>query len=263
MSASVDLALHPNYFPALPREQAEAYLANYESGTFLIRDSSKQDCCVISLKQSQKVLHLLILRRGRGYGVDPVAWKTHPIGAESFETMSALVSRLSQLQMLKRGLTSDDLKSLASPEVAFTVGSTTHFDLGIQGREELKRLLQQSAQESLEHEYKGMLESMIRNKLTSADVSYLHEWRQMHRLTDADHERILSKLGLSAQEFEQLKDVHGQVDDRNQCIICLDAPRSAVFVDCGHLITCASCAEKVTECPSCRKPKTKILRVYT
>ena len=94
-----------SYFPALSREQAEAYLQNAEAGTFLMRDSSKENCFVISLKQSQKILHLLILKRGRGYGVDPVAWKTHPIGSESFDTMSDLVSRLTQLKMLKRGLT--------------------------------------------------------------------------------------------------------------------------------------------------------------
>ena len=75
--------------------------------------------------------------------------------------------------------------------------------------------------------------------------------------------QILAKLGLSVQEFEKLKDLHDRVDDRNQCVVCLDAPRSAVFVDCGHLVVCNACAEKVRECPLCRKPKTKVLRVYT
>ena len=51
------------YFYNISRDDAAAYLDATEVGSFLIRDSSKESCLVISLKQSQKVLHLLVLRR--------------------------------------------------------------------------------------------------------------------------------------------------------------------------------------------------------
>ncbi len=74
-------------------------------GTFLIRDSSRPRCLVISLQQSRKVLHLLLLRLDVGYSVDPEAWKSHPISTQVFPSLDLLVSRLRQLHMLGEGLT--------------------------------------------------------------------------------------------------------------------------------------------------------------
>jgi hypothetical protein len=37
-----------------------------------------------------------------------------------------------------------------------------------------------------------------------------------------------------------------------ECVVCLDAPSSTLFVPCGHRILCASCAARVQTCPICR-----------
>lgn len=44
-------------------------------------------------------------------------------------------------------------------------------------------------------------------------------------------------------------------DDANTCVICLEAPRDAVLLPCGHVMTCMSCTEKLESrvCPMCRK----------
>jgi len=46
-------------------------------------------------------------------------------------------------------------------------------------------------------------------------------------------------------------------EDKNNCIICFDNERSALFVPCGHLITCLDCADAVSNtfssCPLCKK----------
>ena len=49
--------------------------------------------------------------------------------------------------------------------------------------------------------------------------------------------------------------------DRN-CKVCFDAPSDCVFIECGHLVTCITCGEKLTECPICRAPIARAVRVY-
>jgi len=262
------VAGNPHYFPLLTREEAQAYLEPTDVGTFLLRDSSKDQCLVISLKQSQKILHLLVLRRDKGFGVDPSAWKTHPIGTESFPTLDLLISRLKQLKMLKTGLTSEDLSKRDAERKQNGASNTTPTDavdaLGQQGREEMKRVLQQSVVDALEHEYKGMLVAMtMDNRIGSQELATLAQWRQKHHFSDVQHEKVLTSMGINPAEFEKLKDFKERADERTLCIICLDQPKSCVFVDCGHMATCFECGDRVRECPVCRRPKTKIMKVFT
>ena len=51
------------------------------------------------------------------------------------------------------------------------------------------------------------------------------------------------------------------------CVICMDGARSHAFVPCGHRNVCGACSEtkisRLTECPTCRKPFTSIMQVWT
>lgn len=53
-------------------------------------------------------------------------------------------------------------------------------------------------------------------------------------------------------------------DTDYECIVCLDAPPQVIFVPCGHMKTCAACAEKLmkrhSECPLCRTHIMKLIR---
>lgn len=272
-----DVINNPYYFYNISRDDAQFYLESTEAGTFLVRDSSKEGCLVISLKQSQKVLHLLILRKAEGgFCVDPEAWKNHQIGALTFPSLELLISKLRQLKMLKNGLNQNLVVSFIqqgkSPQeagvaAAHSDGQEAQIDkelLGLQGKEEMKRILAQSAAEASEHEYKGMLTAMMMTRhLQSDDVQMLARWREAHHLSEAQHIKVLKSLNIDPSEFEHMKDFTEKVDDRNACVICMDQPKSAVFVDCGHLAACFSCAEKLAECPLCRHPRGKILRVFT
>ncbi|KAF0714235.1 Aste57867_3950 [Aphanomyces stellatus] len=55
--------------------------------------------------------------------------------------------------------------------------------------------------------------------------------------------------------------------DMTECIICMDKPRSAVSVPCGHLGACYDCLvaiqEKGAGCPMCRQKISAVVRVYT
>ena len=54
-------------------------------------------------------------------------------------------------------------------------------------------------------------------------------------------------------------------EDAEPCAVCLEEPRSALLVPCGHMAMCIECAEKVLHgprpiCVVCRQPIEKILR---
>ncbi|EQC38876.1 hypothetical protein SDRG_03834 [Saprolegnia diclina VS20] len=59
----------------------------------------------------------------------------------------------------------------------------------------------------------------------------------------------------------------GAFEANNDCVICMDQPRAAVVVPCGHLAGCYPCLQehqrKATGCPICRTPIATVVRVFT
>lgn len=51
-----------------------------------------------------------------------------------------------------------------------------------------------------------------------------------------------------------------------ECVVCMDGPRSHVIAPCGHKCLCANCAStcpaQMTKCPMCRVNITNIMRVF-
>ncbi|VDO98394.1 unnamed protein product [Schistosoma margrebowiei] len=58
----------------------------------------------------------------------------------------------------------------------------------------------------------------------------------------------ISELDIEVQEIvqETLREVA-------LCRVCMDQPISRVFFPCGHTICCSICADRVDQCPVCRK----------
>jgi len=50
--------------------------------------------------------------------------------------------------------------------------------------------------------------------------------------------------------------------DDNNCIICLDKERDAVFIPCGHLVCCMFCAVLFQNCPYCRRNVDRPMKVF-
>ena len=44
----------------------------------------------------------------------------------------------------------------------------------------------------------------------------------------------------------------GDIDEENECCICMDARRQLVFLPCGHVCCCRACGEPIAVCPLCR-----------
>ncbi|KAG8175366.1 hypothetical protein JTE90_019714 [Oedothorax gibbosus] len=47
-----------------------------------------------------------------------------------------------------------------------------------------------------------------------------------------------------------------------QCKICMDEQVGVVFLPCGHLASCPRCAQRISNCPMCRRGITKKVRTY-
>lgn len=47
------------------------------------------------------------------------------------------------------------------------------------------------------------------------------------------------------------------------CTVCMDHPRTTLFLECAHRACCKECSRKVTFCPVCRQPITRVVDIYT
>ena len=57
--------------------------------------------------------------------------------------------------------------------------------------------------------------------------------------------QVKQERGVAEQQREQAL-------DRLQCVICVDAERSVLFLPCSHVAACGGCAARLDECPICR-----------
>jgi hypothetical protein len=51
-------------------------------------------------------------------------------------------------------------------------------------------------------------------------------------------------------------------DEAGACSICLDAAINTIFLECGHMAACLACAGKLTTCPICRRPITRVVQTF-
>ena len=51
-------------------------------------------------------------------------------------------------------------------------------------------------------------------------------------------------------------------DVLNECVVCMDAPRTHLVAPCGHKCLCEACANGLMDCPICRNPALCIVRVF-
>ena len=53
-----------------------------------------------------------------------------------------------------------------------------------------------------------------------------------------------------------------QLKEQRTCKICMDEEVCVVFVPCGHLVCCATCAPPLSKCPICRSTIRGTVRTY-
>ena len=50
-----------------------------------------------------------------------------------------------------------------------------------------------------------------------------------------------------------------QDTEQEECLICYDAAKEAVFNPCGHFYTCHACSKRCKTCPVCRHPVVSVI----
>jgi len=80
-----------------------------------------------------------------------------------------------------------------------------------------------------------------------------------------DHSTTLEKVELVravVELWETTQAMESAAPKERSCKICFDSAANCVFLECGHLVTCVTCGEKLDECPMCRKAIVRCVRVY-
>jgi hypothetical protein len=54
------------------------------------------------------------------------------------------------------------------------------------------------------------------------------------------------------EEAARLIEENKQLSETRQCKVCMDSESNIVFLPCGHLVSCNSCAPELRTCPICR-----------
>lgn len=76
----------------------------------------------------------------------------------------------------------------------------------------------------------------------------------------AKKESKLSKLFAFGHKKNQLSNV---VDDKKECIVCMNEKINTILIPCFHMELCSKCANSLTECCTCRKKITQRHVVYS
>nr|XP_022288628.1 death-associated inhibitor of apoptosis 2-like [Crassostrea virginica] len=69
-------------------------------------------------------------------------------------------------------------------------------------------------------------------------------------------------LNARAETAEHLLLENQRLQEEKLCKICMDAEMDILFLPCGHLCTCRTCAIKLRECPVCKERIQNQQRVY-
>ena len=103
------------------------------------------------------------------------------------------------------------------------------------------------------------LDPLEAEALSSARADRLERELEEARRQSAEHARQ------AARAEAALARARRDDDDARLCAVCLDAPKDAALVPCGHR-TCRGCAKALRRrklpCPSCRQPIEGTIKVY-
>jgi len=77
-----------------------------------------------------------------------------------------------------------------------------------------------------------------------------------------EHRRHGPTCELVVAHAEPRSDLPEMLREAAVCKICYDEPMTVLFRPCGHLLTCRSCAQQLSNCPICRQSILEYIRAY-
>ncbi|XP_078094711.1 mitochondrial ubiquitin ligase activator of NFKB 1 isoform X2 [Mustelus asterias] len=102
--------------------------------------------------------------------------------------------------------------------------------------------------------------------ITTCVTFYFIMRRQYKRYKMEQEQTQLQRemLAMKKQRLQELELTEDEVS-QNACAICLSRERACVFLECGHVCSCADCSEALPipkKCPICRNVISRIVPLY-
>lgn len=87
--------------------------------------------------------------------------------------------------------------------------------------------------------------------------------RKRCRTMKKNHRETTKRLDKQVETTNELKRRLDDLESKSLCVVCLDAEADCLFLNCGHLKCCMTCAKGIETCCMCRVPIcNKRQRVY-
>ena len=93
---------------------------------------------------------------------------------------------------------------------------------------------------------------------------------EMMRLTTQQVKRLLTMCGIGLKDkVAARRKMEEGAFQEHKCKVCMVRVIDCVFLNCGHLITCTRCGEKLVSsshytvnCPICQKRISRVAKIY-
>uniref|UniRef100_A0A1I8A9M6 RING-type domain-containing protein n=1 Tax=Steinernema glaseri TaxID=37863 RepID=A0A1I8A9M6_9BILA len=74
------------------------------------------------------------------------------------------------------------------------------------------------------------------------------------------YQNLLAEKVMLQEQLREAQDIEKSTVEKSEklekdrtCVVCMDAKRDTVFLECGHLVACEACADEIAECCVCRR----------
>jgi len=84
--------------------------------------------------------------------------------------------------------------------------------------------------------------------------------KRIQELETKEEERATSTF--TATQHNTTPQINTTALASESCVVCYENKINCVLLECGHRALCMDCGNKLTDCPMCRKPIERIIRVY-
>ena len=105
---------------------------------------------------------------------------------------------------------------------------------------------------------------------TTVVVSLWRSWERERRRAElarqeeanrARSKEIMRRIGRDTPYSEDLK-----IEELLLCVVCMEKPINTVFLECGHMLCCETCAQRTKarkqQCPVCRQGIRRVKAIY-
>lgn len=110
-------------------------------------------------------------------------------------------------------------------------------------------------------EYLKLIE--FTNKLIDSQERLIQTVKNQKEIIKTQKEDLKNKIETEESLREAILEEVEHEREKYTCQLCLDAPKTVVFIPCNHFSTCRKCAEQLEECPFCRQWIEEIVVVFT